>query len=311
VARPIATFLTFDHPDCREPVLPGETGNDVSSVLIDAHVHLHDCFEPATFLESAQRNFELAAGRQGWKPALGVLMFTESEDADWFGRLAERAHATAGATPAFGPWSIEVTPDPCALIARSGNRRLAIVAGRQVAAREGLEVLMLGTRERLRDGRPLPDLLADAVRFGALRVIPWGAGKWLFGRGRLMSDIIAAERPVGGFFLGDGAGRPFFWGTPSHFREAEARGIRILPGTDPLPFPRQMGRAGSYGFLLEGTIDLTRPAEGIKTALLDPSSRLTPFGKAERALPFIRNQIAMQRRKRQRPVATSSAGTGR
>jgi len=126
-----------------------------------------------------------------------------------------------------------------------------------------------------------------------------------------MSDIIAAERPVGGFFLGDGAGRPFFWGTPSHFREAEARGIRILPGTDPLPFPRQMGRAGSYGFLLEGTIDLTRPAEGIKTALLDPSSRLTPFGKAERALPFIRNQIAMQRRKRQRPVATSSAGTRR
>jgi hypothetical protein len=290
--------------------LRGETGNDVS-VLIDAHVHLHDCFEPATFLESAQRNFELAARRQGWKPALGVLMLTESEGADWFGRLATRARASGDASPMFGSWSIESTPDPCALVARSGSRRLVIVAGRQVAAREGLEVLMLGTTETTSDGRALSDVMAEAARFGALRVVPWGAGKWLFGRGRLMSDLIAAEDPGGGFFLGDGAGRPFFWGTPSHFREAGRRGIRILPGTDPLPFPRQMGRAGSYGFLLEGTIDLTRPAEGIKTALLDPASRLTPYGRPERALPFVRNQVAMQRRKRRRPAATSPAGTGR
>lgn len=275
----------------------GETEDDVA-LLIDAHVHLHDCFAPGTFLESAQRNFELAAQRQGLRAVMGVLMLTESAGVDWFGRLAEHPSGAPGGPVALGSWSIEATPDPCALIARGGSRRLLIIAGRQVVTREGLEVLLLGTRETPRDGGALSDVLAEGDRSGALRVIPWGAGKWLLRRGRLVSEVIARERPDGGFFLGDGAGRPYFWPAPSQFREAAKRGIRVLPGTDPLPFPHQVGRAGSYGFRLEGVVDLSRPAEGIKAALRDPVSRLTPFGRRERALPFIRHQVAMQRRKR-------------
>jgi hypothetical protein len=282
--------------------LRGETGSDVS-VLIDAHVHLHDCFVPATFLDSAQRNFDQAARRLGWSYDLGVLMFTESQGVDWFGRLAGLSSARADGS-GLGSWSIEATSDPCALIARSGNSRLLIVAGRQVVAREGLEVLLLGTRELVQDGRALADILADGARHRAIRVIPWGVGKWLFRRGRLVSEIVAAEQAGSGFFLGDGAGRPFFWPAPGQFRAAAQRGIRVLRGTDPLPFPEQVGRAGSYGFRLQGTIDFLRPAEGIKSALRDPVSRLTPFGRLERAIPFVRDQIAMQRRKRRQSVAT-------
>jgi hypothetical protein len=272
-------------------------------VLIDAHVHLHDCFSPAIFLESAQHNFEAAARRHGWSPPLGVLMLTESQGADWFGRLARHASGMRDATgPAVDPWTIEATGDPCALAARYKGHRLLIVAGRQVVAREGLEVLLLGTGSMVPDGGTLSDVMAEGARLGALRVIPWGAGKWLFGRGRLLSEIIASERAGGGFFLGDGAGRPFFWPTPDHFKEAERRGIRVLAGTDPLPFTTQVGRAGSFGFRLEGAIDLSHPAEGIKAALRDPASRLTPFGQLERTMPFVRNQIAMQRRKRRRPA---------
>jgi hypothetical protein len=284
--------------------LRGETGNDIS-VLIDAHVHLHDCFAPATFLESAFRNFEQAAGRQGWAPALGVLMFTESQGVDWFGRLAGLGSATAKGS-GLGTWAIEATSDPAALSARDGNRRLLIVAGRQVVAREGLEVLLLGTRDLVPDGRALADILAEGARHRAIRVLPWGVGKWLLRRGRLVSDLVAAEQAGSGFFLGDGAGRPFFWPTPRHFRAAAQRGIRVLRGTDPLPFPEQVGRAGSYGFRLEGSIDLSRPAEGIKAALLDPVSRLTSFGRLERAIPFVRHQIAMQQRKRRRPAASAA-----
>jgi hypothetical protein len=276
--------------------LQGETGHE-SSVLIDAHVHLHDCFPPATFLESARRNFESAALQHGWPAPLGVLMLTESEGVDWFGRL-ERLADDGQDAAALAPWTVAPTADPCALEARCGTRRLVIVAGRQVVAREGLEVLMLGTRAMVPDGGCLADLLAEAARLGALRVIPWGAGKWLFGRGRLLTSIIANQRSEDGFFLGDGAGRPFFWSTPNHFPEAERRGIRVLPGTDPLPFPSQAGRAGRFGFRLDGRLDLSRPAEGIKSALRDPGSRLTPYGRLERVLPFLRNQVAMQQRKR-------------
>ncbi len=288
--------------------MQGETGHE-SSVLIDAHVHLHDCFPPATFLESARRNFEAAALQHGWAAPLGVLMLTESEGADWFGRLEALADGSMGGA-VLAPWVVARTGDPCALEARCGTRRLVLIAGRQVVAREGLEVLMLGIRATVPDGGRLSDLLAEGARLGALRVIPWGAGKWLFGRARLLSSVLATQRSEEGFFLGDGAGRPFFWSAPNHFREAERRGIRVLAGTDPLPFSSQTGRAGSFGFRLEGRHDLTRPAEGIKAALRDPAARMTPYGTLERVLPFLRNQVAMQQRKRLRAVSRPPATSG-
>lgn len=274
-----------------------------ASLLIDAHVHIHDCFELDAFFEQAHANFAQAARERGWAaPVLGVLMLTESEGADWFGRLAGMASGSSVAAGAPSTsWAIEATGDPAALVATSDGRRLLLVAGRQVVAREGLEVLLLGTRSAVPDGQPIRDVLAQGARLGALRVIPWGAGKWLFGRGRLLRELMTAAHPGDGFFLGDGGGRPFFWGTPRHFRQAERRGIGVLPGTDPLPFPLQTGRAGSFGFRLEGTVDLCSPGEGIKAALRDPARRLTPFGRLERLAPFVRNQIAMQRRKRRRP----------
>jgi hypothetical protein len=271
-------------------------------LLIDAHVHVHDCFELDSFFEQAHRNFERAAREHGWAPALGVLMLTESDGADWFGRLAGMAGGSSiDAGPPSTSWTIEATRDPVALAATSRGRRLLLVAGRQVVAREGLEVLLLGPRSRVPDGQPIRDVLADGARHGALRVIPWGAGKWLFRRGRLLRELIAAAGPGDGFFLGDGGGRPFFWSARRHFQQAEQRGIRILPGTDPLPFPRQTGRVGSVGFRLEGPVDLSSPGEGIKAALRDPARRLTPFGRLERLAPFVRDQIAMQWRKRRRP----------
>ena len=48
----------------------------------------------------------------------------------------------------------------------------------------------------------------------------------------LRRDCIEAARPGDGFFLGDSAGRPFFWRRPRQFARAARRGIRILPGGD-------------------------------------------------------------------------------
>jgi hypothetical protein len=272
------------------------------ALLIDAHVHLHDCFAPASFLEHAERNFERAGGQAEGERAPGVLMLTESAGVDWFGRLAAMARGTSS-TRTLEAWHIEETGDPTALVARNGPRRLFLIAGRQVVAREGLEVLLLGTRATVPDGRPIREVLAEGDRLGALRVIPWGAGKWLFARARLLSALLAEARGDHGFFLGDGAGRPFFWTSPRHFDEAWRAGVRILSGTDPLPFPSQESRAGSYGFRLDAPVDLTRPARAILAALRDPAARITPFGRLERLTPFVRHQIAMQRLKRRRATA--------
>ena len=47
---------------------------------------------------------------------------------------------------------IRASYEPESLVAEEANRRLYIVAGRQVACREGLEVLVIGTRQKFRDG---------------------------------------------------------------------------------------------------------------------------------------------------------------
>jgi hypothetical protein len=270
------------------------TGSDSAqppALLIDAHVHLHDCYVPARFFEQAAENFARAATAGGWPPLPGALMLTESAGVDWFGQLE------AGGVPT-APWRIERGADSITLTAVKGERRLLLVAGRQVVAREGLEVLLLGTRATVAERRPIREILAEGEHLGALRVIPWGAGKWLFGRGRLLDELVDAARPGDGFFLGDSGGRPFFWTAPRHFTRVAQRGVRILPGTDPLPFPDQTGRPGSYGFRLEWPGEVALSGETLKTLLRGSDARLTPYGRLERLVPFVRNQLAMQRRKR-------------
>ena len=261
-----------------------------ASLLIDAHVHLHDCYPPARFFEHAAENFKRAARTHGWHPASGALLFTESARVDWFGRLAAGRVDT-------GAWDVEPGADGGSLLARNEAGRLLLVPGRQVVTLEGVEVLLLGIRATVPDRLPVREVLAEGERLGALRVIPWGVGKWLFGRGRLLNDLIDAARPGDGFFLGDSAGRPFFWANPRHFARAAGRGIRVLPGTDPLPFLSEVTRPGSFGFRLAWPGDAPVSGEAIKAALRRGDVPLTPYGRLERFVPFVRHQVVMQRRK--------------
>jgi hypothetical protein len=273
-------------------------------VLIDAHAHIHGCFDRTGFLDAAHRNLDAAAARRGLGPAFdGVLALTECAHDDAFGELWAVAGST---TPLWGGWSVERRTDGISLRATRGPRTLILVAGRQVAAREDLEVLMLGTARRMADGAGISDILRQAREWGAVRVIPWGAGKWFFARGRLLSSIMQHADQTD-FFLGDEGGRPVFWPEPRHFSAARRLGLRILPGTDPLPFPSETARAGSFGAAFRGKLDPDRPGESLLAALRDPATVLTPFGALESPLRFVRHQVGMQLRKRRRVRAAAGA----
>ena len=62
------------------------------------------------------------------------------------------------------------------------------------------------------------------------------------------------------------------------------KGIRILPGSDPLPFDYECGKAGSWGFALENLISNEYPAKDIKKLLMEPATRINAYGKLEK--PF-------------------------
>jgi hypothetical protein len=187
-------------------------------------------------------------------------------------------------------------------MARAPGREILVIAGRQVACAEDLEVLTLCTLGRIPDGLPIEETLARAKQIDAVSVIPWGPGKWLGARGKLLSSLLSRAKP-GELFLGDESSRPVFWGTPRHFHDARERGLGVLPGTDPLPFPREQGRAGSFGYWTWMPLDARRPAAAVKAhlrGLQHPEGQIHPFGSLEGPALFVRNQIAMQLRKRKR-----------
>jgi hypothetical protein len=134
---------------------------------------------------------------------------------------------------------------------------------------------------------------------GAVPVIPWGFGKWMGTRGKIVRDLLELARKTD-IFLGDNGGRPAFLPRPVHFNSAESLGIRILPGSDPLPFSSEYWRPGSFGFLVEGAMNHEHPGKDLGYILLDPNTLPKPYGKLENPYRFFRNQIAMQIRKQLR-----------
>jgi hypothetical protein len=254
-------------------------------ILIDAHVHIHDCFNLDTLFDAAYRNF-CSAGKGR---AVFFLLLTEGERQHRFKQLQDRKNAG-------GTWQILPTGEACSLrLEKRGDPRagMFLVAGRQLVTAERLEVLALLTGEQFAEGLPLARTVDEVRRRGALPALPWGAGKWLGRRKRVLSRFFQEEarQPL---FLADNRCRPRLWPFPDFARKTS---LKILAGTDPLPFPWEERRAGSYGCMLTGEaarIDKSAPAAGLRRLLVDPLSRPVIYGLPEAALDFFKNQTAMQ-----------------
>lgn len=251
--------------------------------LVDAHVHIHPCFPVGAFLDGALRSFRRAASDLGFS-AMGCLLLAERAGVHWFSE-----------GKAEGAWSLARTDDGSSLIAcRKTGESLILVAGRQIVARERIEVLALGRDVDIPDGLALDETLLRVRVSGALPVLPWGFGKWWGHRGELVAEVLA--RRDGELYLGDNSGRLHLAGTPRLLREARERGLLVLPGTDPLPFPDHAGRAGSFGFVLEGPLDMRRPAEDLLRRIRALKEQPRTYGRGESLSRFLRNQATLQLR---------------
>lgn len=267
--------------------------------LVDGHVHVHGCFEVAAFLEAAHENFARVAGqRYPGRSWVGVLCLTEGAGERGFDRLRRaRESPRASAAPATASWHARPTEEEVSLrLTSKTGQTLIAIAGCQVQAREGLEVLALGTRRRFDGGAPIEEAIERVAEAGALPVVPWGFGKWIGERGRRVKRLLRDDE-MPRFFLGDNANRPSFLPRPTLFARAEAQGVFDLPGSDPLPFPREGGQVGRAGFALEGALSPDAPARDLKATLEGRRRPLPTFMRPEAPLRFARNQLAMQVRK--------------
>ena len=243
------------------------------SILIDSHVHFYPRYDaPAALGAFAAR--VRAAGAD-----CGVMMLAEREGADQFARWAD------GAPPAG--WSAVVADATAIVLRQPGQPGIVAVSGRQIACAERVEILALATRAAFRDGIPAREAVAESLAAGALPVLAWGVGKWLFSRARSVSDLLDAF-PGAALPIADPSLRPVFWPTPRLMARAVAEGRRVLAGSDPLPPAGEATRIGQYADLAEtAALDFAAPPTPQIVALLR-AAPLRHVGRRAGALEFLR-----------------------
>jgi hypothetical protein len=269
------------------------SGGPEPVALVDTHVHIHDCFDLATFLSRAARNFAAAAADAAVESDYAAVMcLTETSRADVFGRLA--AMAGTDRMPGDHGWTIGATSEPESVTACHPELgRLHLVAGKQIVVAERLEVLALGCMRPWPDGLPAADVIDELTSQRGIAVLPWGFGKWLGNRGQIVRDLIEAHRSEY-LFLGDNSGRPILFAEPSEFELGRRLGMRVLPGTDPLPFASESGRAGSFGCIVEAPVGNATPWSDVRRHIVTPATAIRRYGRLESPFRFVRNQVAMQ-----------------
>ncbi len=252
-------------------------------MLIDTHVHLHECFDRAVFLDAAVINLSKAARVHDHSEEPGALVLTEISESGVF-----EAFAAGQGLPKS--WRAELTQgDPEAVwLQRTDGTRLLIVSGRQIVSAEGLEVLALASRPASLSGQTAKEILASLGQARIPAVLPWGAGKWLGRRGRVLQRLLEAG-PRGGLFLGDNAGRPAGWPAPSCFG-----GMPVLPGTDPLPLAASVRDAGRYGIVLDPAPDPACPAADLRDRLMRMTKQPPTFGRRCGPVTFLRRQARLR-----------------
>lgn len=262
-------------------------------IACDTHVHCYQFELLPELLDSAMQNFSKYTPAADAK----ILFFTDGFiDRTWL-KLQELIQTEAVA----GPWNFSLNNDSGLVEAEKQGDILYLAPARQVNTAGRLEMLLLGCDHDLEDKQPANDLINEYGEKYVL-VSPWGVGKWLGKRGKVLIDIMNhAKKP---FALGDNGGRPFFWPVP-HFnllhklRKGEGQtmlkqNLPIINGSDPLPVSGDYNRAGSYGVTFQSDQALT--LKNVLESLKSTSSELANFGKPMGLIQFVQSRIKMAMR---------------
>lgn len=242
------------------------------SLLIDSHVHVYPSYD-ADVLFRSFRDATLRAGADA-----GAICLVEREGQSVFASWSRGEDLPSGA-------EVSRREDAALLLSWREGPPVAVLAGRQIACAERVEILALGTPETFRDGVPAAEAVAAARDVGALPVLAWGVGKWLFARAKVVDGLLRRFH-ADELFVGDTSMRPVFWPTPPRMSQAPSLGRRVLHGSDPLPKPGEEKRAGQWADLADDILPDDRP---LASALLSTlrEAPLRPVGRRAGLFEFV------------------------
>ena len=222
--------------------------------IIDTHLHIYPFYSIRKALDSLISNLHSA---DPLPTKVGCL--TERYDCDVFNQLADSP--SADVTDAF---SINNEGNYLHITNKETGRNVYLLPGQQIITSENLEVLSLNCPKRVKEGSGAQQTVDNVLAQGGIPVIAFGFGKWLGKRGVIVEKLIEEFDPDQ-IAMGDTTMRPYGWATPKVFRKAKNKGIKILCGSDPLPFKGEESRPGSYGTRMDLSGD--HPVEAISGIL--------------------------------------------
>ncbi len=255
------------------------------SFVCDFHVHLYPCYDLDAAFDSANSNLS------SYKAQTKALCLTERSDCHFFRDLA-----SGKLDSSLKRWRVESTADQsCLRLSSEEKAEIYLFAGRQVATSERIELLALLVDAEIPDRIPFERAKRMALEQGALPVLNWAMGKWMFARRPIVERIIATATATD-LAVCDTTLRPRIWPEPTLMRRAREKGIPLLVGSDPLPFAGEESLIGSYGLRSELPFDAQAPVHSIRSLLMSANSPQTVGSRSGTSATIRRNLTLLHQR---------------
>jgi hypothetical protein len=187
-------------------------------------------------------------------------------------------------------------PEPGGLeVELQSGQRIWIIAGQQMVAAEGVEILGLTLQQKIEDRQPAAHIVQQVLHAGAVPVLAWAPGKWMFRRSQVVRAL--TEQFGEQLMVGDSSLRPMGWPQPGIMQLA---GARVLAGSDPLPFAGDEAQTGRYAVEVDVDLDLQHPVQSLRSILRDSSKPLLRIGKRNSPLEMVQRQLKHRQAKKVR-----------
>lgn len=258
--------------------------------VVDLHVHFYNGFDLDLAVRSAWKNAQPPGEA---RPSGLCWCLASPPGIDGLDLLKAVAREQSSSTKI-----VESSDTQGCAVTRleSSDGLIVVVPGTQAISAEGLEVLSLGAQ--LSDNKSAPlELLMDSVKkAGGLPVVPWGVGKWLGRRGKLVSKLVHKSRTPDSPLFADNANRPWWWPYPRLLKTAAANGHFVVTGSDPLPIEGDEIRIASAGLSCSVSSVDTAWQEIRQSLLSARGTGTNVHGKPMSNWRFWRNQIFLRLR---------------
>lgn len=246
-------------------------------IIVDTHVHLYPFYDLSFALKTLVKNLSSLCPEETLKAAFLTDRFQYRFHEDFLqGKIR------------FNEPDLSVTlcADQKTLLVNSGGSMLYLFPGYQINCTEKLELLAMGLSTPLPDGISLDETLKEIRNQRAIPILPWGAGKWLFKRGKIVERLIPLAKDYSLLFA-DTFMRPACLPDSRLIKKIHRVQKFLLSGSDPLPMKGEEEFLGKYATLFEGEFDPQNPLFSMQAILLSGFQPFTSLGKRTTLPHFI------------------------